>query len=260
MSETPNPQTTALVRRPSSRLDEGLVTHIDRSPVDLDLAISQWHAYCDALVAHGWEVVEIEPADDCPDGVFIEDTAVVFGEMAVLCRSGAEQRRAEVPGTAAALFDLGIATAALAAPATLDGGDVLKVGSTIYVGRSGRTNDAAIAQLRAILAPTGREVVAVPTETVLHLKSAVTALPDGTVVGYRPVVDSPELFDPLLEVPEEPGAHVVVLDDQTVLMATTAPQTAAIYEQRGLSVVRVDVSEFEKLEGCVTCLSVRVRK
>jgi dimethylargininase len=95
---------------------------------------------------------------------------------------------------------------------------------------------------------------------VLHLKSAVTALPDGTVVGHEPLVDEPGTWEPnFLPVPEEGGAHVVLLDGETVLMATSAPRTRELFEQRGLRVVAVDISEFEKLEGCVTCLSVRLR-
>ncbi len=97
-----------------------------------------------------------------------------------------------------------------------------------------------------------------PTSKVLHLKSAVTALPDGTAVGYLPLVDDATLFETFLAVPE-PGAEVVVIDDQTVLMATSTPRTREIFEQRGLRVIGVDISEFEKLEGCVTCLSVRLR-
>jgi len=94
---------------------------------------------------------------------------------------------------------------------------------------------------------------------VLHLKSAVTALPDGTVIGYPPLVDDPAVFPDFLAVPEESGAHVVLLGGDTVLMAAGAPATAALLEARGLRPVTVDISEFEKLEGCVTCLSVRLR-
>ena len=116
-----------------------------------------------------------------------------------------------------------------------------------------------MAQLAAILEPRGWTVTPVPVTKALHLKSAVTALPDGTVIGYGPVVDDPTLFDRYLEVPEEPGAHVVVLDDRTVLMSSRAPRTTEMLRARGLEVVTVDIEEFEKLEGCVTCLSVRVR-
>jgi dimethylargininase len=99
----------------------------------------------------------------------------------------------------------------------------------------------------------------VPVSKVLHLKSAVTALPDGTVVGYPPLVDDPSVWPTFLSVPEEGGAHVVLLDDETVLMSTSAPRSKELFESRGLRVVAVDISEFEKLEGCVTCLSVRLR-
>ena len=109
------------------------------------------------------------------------------------------------------------------------------------------------------LEPLGAQVVAVPITKVLHLKSAVTALPDGTVIGYPPLVDDTGAFDPFLPVPEEPGSHVVLLDDTTLLMATSAPRTAEILAARGHEIVQVDISEYEKLEGCVTCLSVRLR-
>ena len=94
---------------------------------------------------------------------------------------------------------------------------------------------------------------------VLHLKSAVTALPDGSVLGWDPVVDDPTVFAPYVSVPEESGAHVVVLDPGTVVMAASAPRSAEMFRARGLEVLAVDISEYEKLEGCVTCLSVRLR-
>ena len=102
-------------------------------------------------------------------------------------------------------------------------------------------------------------MVGVPVTKVLHLKSAVTALPDGSVVGYDPLVDDPTVFPAYLSVPEEAGAHVVLLDGGTVLMSTSAPRTQEIFESHGLRVVAVDLSEYEKLEGCVTCLSIRLR-
>ncbi|MFI6537142.1 hypothetical protein ACIBHY_32155 [Nonomuraea sp. NPDC050547] len=139
------------------------------------------------------------------------------------------------------------------APGTLDGGDVLQVGATVYAGRSARTNDEGIAQLAGHLPD--RRVVPVELRGVLHLKSAVTALPDGTLIGDPSLVDLPDLLEP----PEEAGSHVVVLDEETVLMAASAPETARMLRNRGLHVMSVDISEFEKLEGCVTCLSVLIR-
>jgi dimethylargininase len=141
----------------------------------------------------------------------------------------------------------------------LDGGDVLKHDGQVWVGLGGRTNQAGLDQLAGHLAPLGARVVGVPISRVLHLKSAVTALPDGTVIGYEPLVDDVAAWDRFQPVPEEPGSHVVLLGGETVLMSTAAPRTRAMFEERGLRVVAVDIGEFEKLEGCVTCLSVRLR-
>jgi dimethylargininase len=249
----------ALVRRPSPRLAEGIVTHIEREPVDAELALRQWQAYVDALHAAGWETFEVPPVDDCPDGVFVEDTVVMYGPRAVITRPGADQRKPETAGTEQVLRDLGYDVVPIEAPGTLDGGDVLKHGGMVWVGIGGRTNQAGIDQLAGHLEPFGARVVAVPVSKVLHLKSAVTALPDGTVVGYEPLVDNPGTWESFLAVPEESGAHVVLLGGETVLMSADAPQSTALFEQRGLDVVTVDISEYEKLEGCVTCLSVRLR-
>ncbi len=249
----------ALVRRPAATLADGLVTHIERSPVDVDLAEEQWESYLAALTGAGWDPVEVDTADDLADSVFVEDTVVMFGALAVITNPGAEERVAETEAVEATVRSLGIEVLRIARPGTLDGGDVLKIGSTVYVGRGGRTNSDGIRQLRKILAPRGYSVVAVPITKVLHLKSAVTALPDGTVIGYRPLVDDPFVFDRFLEMPEPAGAHVVVLADDTVLLAASAPESARLIEGLGYRVISVDISEFEKLEGCVTCLSVRVR-
>ncbi len=248
-----------LVRPPSPRLADGELTHLERVPVDAALARRQWEAYVEAYRSRGWEIVAVDAADEHPDGVFVEDAVVVFGDLAVLCRAGAPSRRGEAESVRAALAPLGLESAAITAPATLDGGDVLKVGRTVYVGRSARTDERAIAQLRALLEPRGWRIVAVPVTRVLHLKSAVTALPDGTVIGYPPLVDDPSAFDAFLAVPEPHGTAVVVLDAHTVLLSDAAPLTAELLRSRGLEVVTVPVSEFEKLEGCVTCLSVRLR-
>ncbi len=249
----------ALVRRPSPRLAEGLLTHLEREPVDADLALRQWEGYVDALQAEGWETIEVPPVDDCPDAAFVEDTVVVHGDLAVISRPGADERKPETSGTEQTLAALGYRIARIEAPGTLDGGDVLKHDGMVWVGLGGRTNQSAVDQLAALLGPLGATVVGVPLTKVLHLKSAVTALPDGTVVGFEPVVDDPSVWSPFLAVPEEPGAHVVLLDEETVLMSSRAPRTRELFEERGLRAVTVDISEFEKLEGCVTCLSVRLR-
>ncbi|WP_336204719.1 dimethylargininase [Nonomuraea sp. LPB2021202275-12-8] len=242
----------ALVRKPGPRIAEGIVTNIQREPVDRALAAEQHARYVAALGDGGWRAVHAEPADDLPDAPFVEDAVVVAGRLAVLTRPGAPERRPEVESVAAAVRLLGMKAVRITGPGTLDGGDVLQVGTTVYVGRSARTNEQGVRQLAALLPE--RKVVSVRLTGVLHLKSAVTALPDGTLIGDPAYVDLPGLLVP----PEESGAHVVPLGGDRVLMAASAPETAAMLEKRGFSVTAVDISEFEKLEGCVTCLSVLI--
>lgn len=248
----------ALVRPPARTLENGIVVFIDQQPIDVDLARQQWRGYVSALESNGWPTVEVEQDDDLPDSVFVEDAVVMFDDLAVVTNPVQAARNPETVAAEAAVRALGYETVALSR-GHLDGGDVLKVGRQVYVGLTGTTDAAAVAELTEILTPRGWSVTAVPVTRALHLKSAITALPDGTVIGYRPVVDDPSLFPSYLEVPEEPGAHVVVLDDHTVLMSSAAPATAELLAARGLDVIGVDIGEFEKLEGCVTCLSVRVR-
>jgi dimethylargininase len=248
----------ALVRRPAETLADGIVTFIERHPLDLDLAKQQWDGYLAALHRSGWPTVVIDGDDSMPDCVFVEDTVVMFGDLAVITNPRQPARNPEVVAVKRTIDELGLESSAIT-EGTLDGGDVLKIGSQVYVGLSGTTDAAAIAQLTDMLAPRGYTVTAVPLTRALHLKSAVTALPDGTIIGYQPVVDDPGLFPSFLAVPEEPGAHVVILDDDLLLMSSAAPRTATLFEGRGFRLEAVDISEYEKLEGCVTCLSVRVR-
>ena len=251
----------ALVRRPSPRLAEGLITHIARSDyVDAELAQRQWEGYVAALRDAGWTTHEVSAAPECPDSVFVEDTVVVYAGLAVVCRPGADERWPEIAAAEDAVRAQGYRVVRIEAPGTLDGGDVLKHDGTVWVGIGGRTNAEGVAQLRAHLEEFGVDVVTVPVTIALHLKSAATALPDGTIVGYEPVVDDPGVWgERFLAVPEEPGCHVVLLDNDMLLMSSAAPRTAELFEQCGYRVIGVDISEFEKLEGCVTCLSVRLR-
>ena len=200
-----------------------------------------------------------EPADEHPDAVFIEDAVVMFGDVAVIASPGAESRRGEIDSIRETVGSLSRRVEEISLPGTLDGGDVLKVGRTVYVGRGGRTNAEGIRQLRAIVAPLGYTVIAVPITKALHLKSAVTALPDGTVIGYPKLLGNPGVFERFLPVPEAHGSAVVVLGPDAVLMSAAAPKSAALIADLGYRVETVDISEFEKLEGCVTCLSVRIR-
>jgi dimethylargininase len=210
------------------------------------------------VASAGWAIREVAAADDLPDCAFVEDTVVILGDLAVLARPGAAERRAEVAGADAAVHALGLEVARIEAPGTLDGGDVLQVGRTVYVGRGGRTNAEGIRQLRRHAATRGRTVVPVRLQGVLHLKSAITALPDGTFVTADPSVFDPSPFPTMRLVPEQAGAHVVPIGGGGIVMAASAPRSAETFADLGFDVVAVDIGEFEKREGCVTCLSVLV--
>jgi dimethylargininase len=249
----------ALVRRPGPRLSEGIVDHIERVPIDYDLAVKQWEQYAALLLRHGWQTIEVPRADDCPDSVFVEDTMVVYNNVAMISRPGALSRRPEIVEAERTVAQLGYTIERIQEPGTLDGGDILKVADLMYVGRSERTNAAGVAQLRRTFEPLGLTVVEVPVNKVLHLKSAVTALPNGTVIGYLPAVDDASIFPNFIAVPEPSGAHVVLLGGNRLLMAASAPKSAELFARLGYEPIIADISEYEKLEGCVTCLSVRLR-
>ncbi len=250
----------ALTRAVSPAIVQCELTHLAREPIDVPRAQAQHAAYERALASLGCTVQRVAPAPDLPDAVFIEDTAVVTDEVAVITRPGAESRRAETAAVAAALAALR-PLVYLEAPATLDGGDVLQVGQRVFVGETPRTNAAGIAALRAALAPHGREVIGVPVTGCLHLKTAVTALDDETVL-VNPQWVSPTAFAPLRAVAvdaAEPMAANVVRVDGRLLAAAAFPRTNAALVASGYDVTTVEASELAKAEGAVTCCSVLVR-
>ena len=249
----------ALVRAPASTLSQGLVTHITRRRVNLDKADEQWDSYVDALQECGWRIVEVTPNDNLPDSVFVEDTVVVLGDTAIITSPGADERREETADTEVAVRTLGLRIAHIHEPGRLDGGDVLVVGDMIYVGRSTRSNDEGLRQLRALTRSLGFTVVAVPVGKALHLKSAVSALPDGTIIGFAQALPDTSVFSRFLAVPEALGATVVIVDHHSVLISASAPKTADLLRSLGYRVIAVEMTEFEKLEGSVTCLSVLLR-
>lgn len=252
-----NDRGTALTRRPSPELDRGVRTHLDYAPVDPVLAARQYLVYQEALASAGWRVREVEADPGRPDSVFVEDTLVVCEDLGVLTRPGEPSRREEVHGSEKAVRELGLRVARIEAPGHLEGGDVLQVGTTVYVGLGGRTDAEGADQLGRLLAPMGRKVRTVPLGQVLHLKSAVTALPDGTLVGLPDLVETAAL-PPVRPVAEEAGAHVLPLGGREVLVSAAARESVHRLTGDHWRVLPVDISEFEKLEGCVTCLSVLV--
>jgi len=249
----------ALVRRPGPLLAAGLVTHVDRSAVDVELAIRQWDAYVAALESNGWPTQEVEPADACPDAPFVEDTMVVFGDLAVIARPGAPARQPETEGAGRTMHGLGYQVRTINRPGTLDGGDVLKLGRSWFVGVGGRTNVAGATQLAALTADRGITVATVPISGVLHLKTAITALPDGTLLANISAIGRPDLLPPLTPAPDHGPWRMVLLAPDRALLSSSAPRTAELLVERGVTPVIVDISEFEKLESSVTCLSVRLR-
>jgi len=247
----------ALTRSVSPAMAACELTHLARVPIDPAVAASQHLDYCRALERLGCRVEQVTPAPTLPDSVFVEDTAVVVDELAVMARPGAVSRRPEVDDVARALRRYR-PLAAIAGPGQLDGGDVLRVGRVLYVGQSARTNDAGIAQLRDHLTPLGYEVHAVRPSGCLHLKTAVTAVSDGALL-LNPAWISPALFDGLDAIavdPREPFAANVVRVGSAVLTASAFPLTRRLVERRGIEVHTVDVSELAKAEGAVTCCSI----
>lgn len=250
--------TTAFVRQPSPRLSEGELTFAQREPVDMQRARAQHAEYWALLTRLGLHVVAFPDAPEQPDGVFVEDVVVVVDDTAILTRPGAMSRRGEVDTVREDLQRHDLTVLAVQEPATLDGGDVLQVGKTLYVGRTRRTNDAAAEQLAALVEPLGRHVVQVDVTGALHLKTAVTSLPDDTLIGVPEWFDAKAVDGTVLGVPEPAGADVLLVGD-TVVVAGSAPRTAALIRKRGFAVESVDIAEFEKCEAGVTCLSVLVR-
>lgn len=256
---TPTPF-IALTRDVSPRILECELTHVGRTPIDVATARLQHAGYERLLGVLGCDVRRIAPAPEHPDGVFVEDAAVVVDEVAVITRPGAASRRGETAGVEAALAGLR-PIARIEAPGTLDGGDVLVVGRRVFVGRTARTNDEGIAQLGALLAPHGYTVAGVPVTGCLHLKTAVTALDDATVLMNPAWVD-PAAFAPLAAIavdPEEPMAANVLRIGDALLYAEAYPRTRAALEARGHRLHLVDASELAKAEGAVTCCSLILR-
>ncbi len=246
----------ALTRAISPRLAECELTHLDRAPIDAERAEDQHRAYEMALRALGCVVRRVDPAPNLADSVFVEDTAVVFDEIAVITRPGAKSRRGETEAVERALKPLRT-IARIDAPGTLDGGDVLVVGKRVFVGRTSRTNDAGIAQLRTLVAPHGYTVVPVEVTGCLHLKTAVTAIDDTTVL-LNPAWVDPKAFAPASVVqvdPAEPMGANVLRVGEALLYSDAYPKTLSRIKGRGHAVRTVDASELAKAEGAVTCCS-----
>jgi len=249
----------ALTRPVGRSITRCALSFLERTPIDLHAARQQHEAYERALESLGCVVRRLPAADDLPDAVFIEDTAVVLDEIGIVTRPGAPSRRAEVPTVARALAELR-PLAAIEAPSTLDGGDIMRVGRTLFVGQSGRTNAAGIESLKCIVKPLGYRVIPVELNGCLHLKSAASCLGRERLL-VDPARVATEKFSGMDLVPvpgdEAPAANVLVLGNSAII-ADGFPRTRELLEESGMNCIPVDNTELAKAEGGLTCCSLIV--
>lgn len=246
----------ALTREPARDMSACELTHLGRQPIDAALAAEQHRAYCRALESCGARVVTLPAIEELPDSVFVEDTAIVLDELAILTSPGVESRRPEVRAIEHEIARLR-PVESITLPATIEGGDVLRVGRRLYVGLSSRTNLEGAAALRALVAPHGYEVRMVVLRDCLHLKSGCTAIDDKTILINPGWIDAGLFLD--YEVfnvhAAEPWAANIVRVGESLCVGAAFPRTAEMLSRRGYDVRVVDVSEFAKAEGSLTCLS-----
>lgn len=245
----------AIVRPVPDSYDHCVRTNVER--IDVDLAKKQHAEYCKALQKLGLKLIRIEGDNTLPDSCFVEDTAVIFGEKAIICNMKIKSRFKEVVEVAKALEKLK-ETYYIKPPATIDGGDVLKIKDKVFVGLSSRTNLHAIHQLGRILENSNLEIVPVKIYNVLHLKSACTYLGNDHVILSKGHFDTEILRDyKKIVVPrEEEYASDCLAINGTILMAKGYPKTKRLVEKEGLFVKELETSEFRKGEGALTCLSI----
>lgn len=246
----------AITREVSPRFNECEITHIERTPIDLDIAKKQHQGYVNILRRLGWDVLELPSETDLPDSVFVEDAAIILPEAAVITRPGADSRKPETESVARALSPHR-KLLFIREPATLDGGDVLVVGKRIFIGLSTRSNNEAVDQLEELLHQFGYTVTGVPLHGCLHLKSAVTRVDDKTLLINRDWVDAGSFSGcELIDVdPAEPYAANCLPIDDAVIYPTSFPKTREKLEKHGYKIVSVEVDELAKAEGAVTCCS-----
>jgi dimethylargininase len=251
----------AITRQISPRFSECELTHLKRQPIDLDLARVQHQQYDAALRELGCEVISLPAESDLPDSVFVEDVALVFDEVAIITRPGADSRKPEAKSIAQALRPYRT-LCTIDAPGTLDGGDVLRVGRTVYIGLSSRSSLSGVEQTQKFLAPFGYTVQGVEVMGCLHLKSAVTQVRADTLLINPAWVDR-SIFGAMefIEVDEtEPSATNAVWLGDTVLYSSSFPKTQRRLEEAGLRLKIVDATEVAKAEGAVTCCSLIFRR
>ena len=249
----------AITREVSASINRCELTHVTRAPIDLERARTQHRAYEEALERLGCRVVRLDPAPELPDAVFVEDTAIVVDELAIVTRPGAESRRAETASVGPVLGRYR-ELRSVSAPGTIDGGDVVVCGRRVFIGKSSRTNHAGIERVRDILAPHGYTVTAVDVHGCLHLKSAATALSPDRLLVNPAWISGGEFRDVerLSIAQSEPNAANILQVGDGWIYPESFPRTREVLERNGFAPVVVDVSELAKAEGAVTCCSLIV--
>jgi len=246
----------AITREVSRSIIDCELTYHDREPIDVERARVQHAQYQQALRDLGLTVIALQEEPDLPDAVFVEDTALVLDECAVITRPGAPSRRAETESIAQALSPYRRLHRILS-PGHIDGGDILRIDRAVYVGKTGRTNEHAVRQIREILSPHGYTVETVSVSGCLHLKSAATLVAPGTLLVNPDWVER-EKFRHVeyVEVdPSEPRAANALVVNHTVLFPTGYPKTCARLRDAGLGIQLIETGELAKAEGGLTCCS-----
>ena len=248
---------TALTRAVSPSLGACELTWMERQTIDFARAAEQHQSYERALSELGLHVISLPAEPELPDSVFVEDPLLVLDEIAIVTRMGAASRRAEGESLAAAIAQFR-PVRRITEPATLEGGDVMRVGRDLFAGLSSRTNREGIEQLRTIAEPLGYRIYPVTVRGCLHLKSACCPLGDDRILLNPEWLDVTALgtYELIPVPPEEPAAANVLRIRDSVLMPSCFPRTAETIQGEGLSVRTVDISELMKAEAAVTCSSV----
>jgi dimethylargininase len=251
----------AIIRQISRSITNCELTHLQREPIDLERARRQHQDYAGCLQQAGYTLIELAEQPDWPDAVFVEDAAVVLDELAVITRPGALSRRLEVPSVAQALLPFR-ELHTISAPATLDGGDVLCMDKTIFVGLSSRTNAAGVQQLADFVKPFGYVVQPVPVHECLHLKSAVSRVADNAVLLNPEWITGSHFssFRIFNVDPTEPHAANALWIQDRLIYPSAFVKTAARLSPLGSQLTLIDVSELAKAEGAVTCCSILFRR
>ncbi|HMQ03982.1 MAG TPA: arginine deiminase family protein [Pyrinomonadaceae bacterium] len=253
--------TKAIVRQPSENFADGL-TSVDLGVPDVDRALGQHRAYCEALLRFGLELIELEPDAEFPDSTFVEDTAIVTDRCAVVTRPGAASRTCETVSIAAALAPYYDKLSRIEPPGTVDGGDVCQLDEHFLIGISDRTNQDGARQLAELLAAAGytsRNVDIRGLDGLLHLKSGISYLGDGRVLVTEALAGEKgiEQFE-MVRVPngEEYAANCVLVNG-CILFANGFPRTKSMLAELGYQIIDLEMSEFRKMDGGLSCLSLR---